>query len=65
MIKKENLQIFPESRNLQYPGLSLRDYIAVNAMKELIKFLENASSYEELAHDAYLLADAMLEARKK
>ena len=51
-------------------GMSLRDYFAAKAMQEIISnngdFLgANYGSPEIIAHAAYHMADAMLEARQK
>ena len=53
-----------------YPGMSLRDYFAAQALAGLVsipEWAEAAQGIEEcaiyVAHDAYALADAMLAAR--
>lgn len=55
-----------------YQGMTLRDYFAAKAMQGLLSSLgEWTSGTKELefsdtvAHDAYWIADAMLEARKE
>ncbi len=42
-------------------GMTLRDYFAAKAMQGL---MDAAMSSPEIAHEAYVMADAMLEARK-
>lgn len=48
-------------------GMSLRDYFAAHALIGVMIVHPNNHSYSEdaMAADAYRLADAMLEARKK
>jgi hypothetical protein len=43
-------------------GMSLRDYIAIQAMHALITNGDNPNSYG-VARDAYLMADIMMERR--
>jgi len=49
-----------------YQGMTLRDYFATAAMTGMFA---NAAldvvEFADVAHDAYLIADAMLEARNK
>ena len=42
-------------------GMTLRDYFAAKAMLHFLQTCEE--SYDEVAEDAYLVADAMLSAR--
>lgn len=58
----------PESSSLEWPGMTLLDYFAANAMQGMLaapmgKFTH--ATYEEAADDAYAMADAMLTAREK
>jgi len=52
---------------MYHEGMTLRDYFAAKAMQGLITdqsiFLDNNEF--EIAHDAYVLADAMLKERTK
>ncbi|HZH06888.1 MAG TPA: hypothetical protein VEY69_09460 [Lautropia sp.] len=54
---------FPDTSR---PGMCMRDYIAIKAMAA---FLANSSSpgsdFGNIAADAYKMADAMLEARRR
>lgn len=52
----------PGIENPLYDGMSLRDYFAAKAMQALI---DNDGLFSEIPTQAYELADAMLEARKK
>lgn len=48
------------------PGMTLRDYFAAKAMQGMLAcHLQPQSGPDMYARDAYVLADAMLEARKK
>lgn len=46
-----------------YTGMTLRDYFAAKAMQAMIARIPMSGG--ETARDAYTIADAMLEARKK
>jgi hypothetical protein len=46
------------------PGMTLRDYFAVKAMQGLLADPNNEWEDTEYAEAAYVLADAMMEARK-
>lgn len=48
-----------------YPGMTLRDYFAAKAMQSVYLTLERIDQFKPCAIDAYLMADAMLEARKE
>lgn len=56
----------------QYRGMTLRDYMAAKAMAAIVRRWDghsfgggpNSPQYEELAEDAYHIADAMLRARE-
>ena len=71
MSKKDHFPAFPVPREISWAqnpdgtntplvGMSMRDYIAVEAMKVLLN--NNDSTWEEDA-DAYSIADKMLVAR--
>jgi hypothetical protein len=45
-----------------YPGMSLRDYFAAKAMQALLS--DPTCELDDLGDNAYVIADAMLEARK-
>lgn len=45
-------------------GMSLRDYFAAKAMQGLMARV-GPHNADAIAHDAYMVADAMLEARNK
>jgi len=67
---KDHMQAFPfiepekdDNIKAYHPGMTLRDYIAVEAMKV---FLANTETeFQEDAEAAYLMADHMLKASKK
>ena len=58
-------------------GMTLRDYFAAKAMQSILRGYDVVNSFEDeevddpegmpnlIAQDAYVMADAMLEARKK
>ena len=47
------------------PGMTLRDYFAAKAMQSFLSWpTRQYCPNEVVAHDAYELADAMMEARK-
>ena len=49
-----------------FQGMTLRDYFAAKAMQAIFKDgVANQSKVENLARLSYLMADVMLEARKK
>jgi hypothetical protein len=60
-----------QTLGLHVTGMSLRDYMAAKAMQGLLssgwcgeaRELAPKSGAQELAKDAYIMADAMLEAR--
>ena len=47
-----------------HPGMTLRDWFAGQALTGIIA-LDYGCEPNELSHDAYLIADAMLEYRKE
>ena len=52
--------------NVTYPGMSLRDYFAAKSLASAERCLDyrgGAWDYDDLATEAYELADAMLRAR--
>lgn len=49
--------------NEKLKGISLRDLFAMNALNGLIGL--STMNYEQMANDAYALADEMLKARRK
>jgi hypothetical protein len=65
----KNLSAFPISGS-QYShtyGMTLRDYFAAKAMQELMTYKDRPiylRPVDEVAIDAYEMADAMLEARE-
>ena len=48
----------------QHKGMSLRDYFAAQALAGLLASGEDSIDAETNAHDAYIIADAMLAARE-
>ena len=48
----------------QHQGMSLRDYFAGKALAGLLASGEDSIDAETNAHDAYIIADAMLAARE-
>ena len=65
--KEEDIRAFPQPQNQKYfSGMSLRDYFAAKAMQGMI-INPLAFSYtgdKTLANQSYLIADAMLKARR-
>jgi len=60
-------QVFGENIHLEYidKGMTLRDYFAAAALQVLLADGYHKSyKYCNVAEDAYMLADAMIEARK-
>lgn len=57
----------PEYSSLEWPGMTLRDYFAANAMQGLLASWgsHDVEDFREIAEDAYSAADAMLTAREK
>jgi len=51
-----------ESENYFQEGMLLRDYFAAKVLSECVK---SCSTYSRAAEEAYKVADAMIEARKK
>jgi hypothetical protein len=47
--------------NMQFKGMSLRDYFAAKAMQSLLR--EPNCEMDELGDNAYFIADTMLKAR--
>jgi hypothetical protein len=64
----ENTFAFPhEITHLQKPltaGMTLRDYFAAKAMQNMTYRLDEGISYEGIAEDAFVMADAMMKARE-
>ena len=58
--QKHYSQAFPKTVTAQ-AGMTLRDYFAAKAMLHFLQTSEEG--YDEVAEDAYLVADAMLSAR--
>ena len=48
----------------QHKGMSLRDYFAGKALAGLLASGEDSIDAETNAHDAYIIADAMIKARE-
>jgi len=48
-----------------FQGMTLRDYFAAKAMQTKTFSVRPYDDTKEIARDAYRMADAMLEARKK
>lgn len=48
---------------VRHTGMSLRDYFAAKAMQGLID--SGYDTWEDLSHDSFALADAMLKARNQ
>lgn len=56
---------FPFAEDYVYSGMSLRDYLAGQALIGLLADTNRTGKPSEFVHDAYLCADAMLAERKK
>lgn len=57
----DNQPAFPNPNRTDQTGMTLRDYFAAKAMLRT----SVGSSYEQLAKNAYEIADAMLKAREE
>ena len=56
---------FPQERAFWSPGMTLRDYFAAMYLEGYMSnSLDGFSTREDVAREAYKMADAMLEARK-
>ena len=69
-MSKNNLPAFSTTINREIVrGMTLRDYFAAKALPviytESINVDESYATFDEIAEDAYRLADAMLTARDK
>jgi hypothetical protein len=60
-------QAFPNPHRTDMTGMSLRDYFAAKAMQGLLSDPDwrQDMDFEETAHAAYTMADAILKAREK
>jgi hypothetical protein len=47
-----------------FEGMTLRDYFAAKAMQNMTYRLDEGISYEGIAEDAFVMADAMMKARE-
>jgi len=55
-----------ELANIQWDGMTLRDYFAAKAMQALYKdAIDHQASNQSIAHEAYKISDAMLKEREK
>ena len=60
---------FPSSSDLgegitsSFMGMTLRDYFAGQVLPEVYRHAEEGTEYDDLAHEAYNMADAMIAAR--
>lgn len=81
-MKPKNPSAFPlyvknETQNLIFPGMTLRDYFAAQALPSVMNdwsrysipnrkfdFFMNGGDAENIAEQAYLLADSMLKQRE-
>ena len=76
MIQAEHREIASQYE-IEHNGMTLRDYFAAKAMQSILRGYDVVSSFEDeevndpegmpklIAKDAYIMADAMLKARKK
>jgi hypothetical protein len=69
-MSKNNQPAFPTTINREIVrGMTLRDYFAAKALPviytESINVDESYATFDEIAEDAYRLADAMLRAKDK
>ena len=60
------MNAFPNPHLTDQLGMSLRDYMAAKAMQAFLSDPEwrQEMDFEDTAHAAYLMADAMLKARE-
>ena len=68
MVKNDGGSVFPVKSNIKaYSGMSLRDYIAVQALNGSLASggYETGIYFSILAERSYGFADAMLKAREK
>lgn len=61
----ERIEAFPTTFDDLYPGMTLRDYFAAKVLAGNLKFFayNDVIDFDEIASDAYKLADAMIKAR--
>jgi nitrogen regulatory protein PII len=53
-------------QSIQHPGMDLRDYFAAKAMQSILVNIEcGPNDVKDVVESAYILADAMMEERKK
>jgi len=57
--------VHPDQMNIEFFGMSLRDYFAGQVIAGLYPCHDTVEAREECAAVAYQMADAMVEARKK
>jgi hypothetical protein len=53
-------ELRPDGQRRQHFGLSVRDYIAIQAMQGFLSADRFAGSRADLAYNAYIIADAMI-----
>jgi hypothetical protein len=68
-MNKNNEPYFPVDAgypwgNMQYAGITKRDYFAAMAMQGLCAYSCQGGDWKEIAHTSYKIADAMIEASK-
>lgn len=67
VIKTDGGSAFPHEQGLLNPGMTLRDYFAAKAMAAMVAspdYVEGSWFQEDIAIQAYTMADAMLAARE-
>ena len=58
------MKAFPNPHRTDELGMTLRDYLAAQAMPAIRMTASHPSDYEAIAKYAYQMADAMLKARE-
>lgn len=65
MSKDNGGAAFPNEGYARFPGMTMRDYFAAKFMSGVMASASDYQSYEDIAGDAYRMADAMLAERAK
>lgn len=55
---------YPNGTTQYWPGMTLRDWFAGQALAGLVSYVVEGATFENVAEDAYKAADAMLRARE-
>jgi hypothetical protein len=59
------IQYFPDDKNAnEEQGMTLRQYYAGQALAGLASYVTKGATFDDIAKDAYAIADAMIKARE-